>query len=81
MTPNSQFKNFLNFFHKSPGRLLKYIELLTLKDKSTTIATTDKKSLGEVGEKRNKYKCNLKCVWCHRRKTYSSWWLFGKNEI
>ncbi len=69
MTPNSQFKNFLNFFHKSPGRLLKYIELLTLKDKSTTIATTDKKSLGEVGVVINT-KCNLKCVWCHREEKH-----------
>ena len=48
---NPIFKNFLNFFENSPGRLLKYIELLTLKDKSTTLATTDKKSLGEVGVK------------------------------
>ena len=58
--PNSQFKNFLDFFKDSPGRLIKYIELLTLKENSTTIATTDKKSLGEVGVVINT-KCNLKC--------------------
>ena len=69
MTPNPQFKNFLNFFQKSPGRLLKYIELLTLKNKSTTLATTDKKSLGEVGVVINT-KCNLKCVWCHREEKH-----------
>ena len=37
------------FFENSPGRLKKYIELLTLKDQSTPYATTDKKSLREVG--------------------------------
>ena len=68
--PNSQFKNFLSFFEKSPGRLIKYIELLTLKNNATTIATTDKKSLGEVGVVINT-KCNLKCVWCHEKKSIS----------
>ena len=65
MKPNHINLKFLNFFKS--GRLLKYIELLTLKNKSTTLATTDKKSLGEVGVVINT-KCNLKCVWCHREK-------------
>ena len=69
MIPNPKFKNFLSFFKNSPGRLIKYIELLTLKGKSSTIATTDKKSLGEVGVVINT-KCNLKCVWCHREEKH-----------
>ncbi len=69
MIPNPQFKNFLNFFKNSPGRLIKYIELLTLKGNATTIATTDKKSLREVGVVLNT-KCNLKCVWCHREERH-----------
>ena len=67
--PNPKFKNFLSFFRDSPGRLKKYIELLTLKDKATPYATTDKKSLGEVGVVINT-KCNLKCVWCHREEKH-----------
>tara|TARA_B100001063_G_scaffold247237_1_gene291576 strand:+ start:40 stop:1188 length:1149 start_codon:yes stop_codon:yes gene_type:complete len=67
--PNKSFKNFLSFFENSPGRLKKYIELLTLKDKSTPYATTDRKSLKEVGIVINT-KCNLKCVWCHREEKH-----------
>ena len=67
--PNKSFKNFLNFFENSPGRLKKYIELLTLKDKSTPYATTDRKSLKEVGIVINT-KCNLKCVWCHQKRKH-----------
>ena len=67
--PNKNFKNFLSFFDNSPGRLKKYIELLTLKDQSTPYATTDRKSLREVGIVINT-KCNLKCVWCHREEKH-----------
>ena len=67
--PNKNFKNFLSFFENSPGRLKKYIELLTLKDQSTPYATTDKRSLREVGIVINT-KCNLKCVWCHREEKH-----------
>ena len=64
--PNKQFKNFLSFFKESPGRLTKYVELLTLREKSTPYATTDRKSLREVGIVINT-KCYLNCVWCHKR--------------
>ena len=67
--PNIKFKNFLNFFKDSPARLLKYIELLTLKEKSSTEATTDRKSLNTVAVVINT-KCNLKCVWCHREEKH-----------
>ena len=67
--PNKQFKNFLSFFKESPGRLTKYVELLTLKEKSTPYATTDRKSLREVGIVINT-KCNLNCVWCHREEQH-----------
>lgn len=67
--PNKSFKNFFSFFENSPGRLKKYVELLTLKDKSTPYATTDRKSLREVGIVINT-KCNLKCVWCHREEQH-----------
>lgn len=67
--PNPNFKNFLNFFKDSPGRLKKYIELLTLKGKATPYATTDRKSLGTVAVVINT-KCNLKCVWCHREEKH-----------
>ncbi|WP_415308641.1 radical SAM protein [Candidatus Pelagibacter sp. Uisw_099_02] len=69
MYPNKEFKNFLSFFKNSPGRLVKYIELLTLKNKSNTLATTDRKSLNEVCIVINT-KCNLKCVWCHREEKH-----------
>ncbi|MDC1251126.1 radical SAM protein [Pelagibacteraceae bacterium] len=69
ITPNPIFKNFLNFFKDSPGRLTKYVELLTLKEESNVYATTDRKSLREVGIVINT-KCNLKCVWCHREEKH-----------
>jgi hypothetical protein len=67
--PNQQFKNFLSFFNKSPGRLTKYIELLTLKSSATPYASSDRKSLREVGIVINT-KCNLTCVWCHREEKH-----------
>ena len=67
--PNKDFKNFLNFFEESPGRLKKYVELLTLKEKATPYATIDRKSLKEVGIVINT-KCNLTCVWCHREEKH-----------
>jgi len=69
LVPNSKFRNFIKFFENSPGRLIKYIELLTLKEKSTPFATTDRKSLNEVAIVINT-KCNLKCVWCHREERH-----------
>lgn len=67
--PNPNFKNFLGFFKNSPKRLLKYIELLTLKNESTPYATTSKEDLSTVAIVINT-KCNLKCVWCHREEKH-----------
>ena len=67
--PNPNFKNFLSFFKDSPKRLIKYIELLTLKNESTPYATTSRKDLSCVAIVINT-KCNLKCVWCHREEKH-----------
>ena len=67
--PNIKFKIFIIFLKDSPARLLKYIELLTLKEKSSTEAATDRKSLNTVAIVINT-KCNLKCVWCIEKKKY-----------
>ena len=67
--PNVDFKNFLSFFKDSPKRLIKYIELLTLKNESTPYATTNREDLGTVAIVINT-KCNLKCVWCHREEKH-----------
>ena len=78
--PNIKFKNFLNFFKDSPARLLKYIELLTLKEKSSTEATTDRKSLNTVAIVINT-KCNLKCVWCHREEKHINHYLEDAKRL
>ncbi|MAF43243.1 MAG: hypothetical protein CMI54_03610 [Parcubacteria group bacterium] len=65
---NEKMKKFMAKFEGMPERVAKYIEVLLLGKDASPTSWIDKSSFREIAINPTT-KCNLACLWCHRRET------------